>query len=489
MSKNRWTAWLRPALILLALAGMLSLAGCGGGNGAPNNPYQSGNSATPLAVLPPTLTVYSGVPATLNISGGSTPYTIVSSDQSVLPVVYAVSDSAVTLNANNVSADTPVTLTVRDSKGASATTTVTVKAGALVNALTLRADNFSNASCPSSSGLSLRPTETSTTWLCSGQTGSLAVRLNSSPGGGIAGKQVRFDIVQGDFQIFVNGPGQPEAFALTYTVPTDQNGDAVVRVRANPAAHQQVVIVQATDVASGTFVRGVFVIQQVGVITSTQLEIVPTTVTITGPDTQTCSSGVSASFFVFGGQPPYTVTNPFPQALALFPNVVTSSGSGFTVTTTGACVDPATFPVTDAAGHTTTVDLHNVFGTTPPATVTTNIPIVAAPLPVPTLTCAANTYGLTATGGGTITTQGNQQTTKPATSYVVSTNRPDILTILPSNPAPGAQITLTRASPAAPATSVVDPSQPNGAVVNLTVQISDGNQSLAVTVPVTNRCP
>src|SRR6185437_7484081 len=122
-----------------------------------------------------------------------------------------------------------------------------------------------------------------------------------------SGRPIQFDVIQGDFQIFTNAAGAPDTFGLSYTVPTDQNGNAVVRVRANPAAHQQLVIVQATDVTSGNFVRGIFVVYQYLPAGPTQLQIVPSTLTITGPDNQTCSSGVVATFYIFGGQPPYTV--------------------------------------------------------------------------------------------------------------------------------------------------------------------------------------
>jgi len=474
MSKNRLTAWLRPALTLVALAGIFSLAGCGGGNGAPNNPYVAG--AGPLAVLPATSIAYSGVPATINISGGTPPFNVASSDQVVLPIPFEVSGNAITFIPNNVASDTPVTLTVRDVGGTTAVATVTVKPALLVNSLTLKPDNFS-ADCPSSGVLSTNPTDTSgSTWICSGQTGSIAIHLQNTAGGGLSGKQVKFDIVQGDFQIFTNGPGQPETFALTYTVPTDQNGNAVARIRANPTAHQQIVIVQATDVASGTFVRGVFVIQQHGDITTTQLLIVPNTVTITGPSTIECSSGVTATFFIFGGQPPYTITNTLPTYLQVSPTVVNASGSGFNVTTLGGCVTPATLSVTDAAGHTTTFTINNTLGTIPPATTVTNNPIIVAPLPVPTLACG-NNYGLTAFGGGTTTTQGNTHTVAPATTFLLSTNRPDILSITPSSVAPGAQITIQRLN--------------SGTVGGPSVQllVSDGRQSLPITVPVANTCP
>ena len=39
MVERRLIAWLRSALALFGIAGILLLAGCGGGSGAPNNPY------------------------------------------------------------------------------------------------------------------------------------------------------------------------------------------------------------------------------------------------------------------------------------------------------------------------------------------------------------------------------------------------------------------------------------------------------------------
>jgi hypothetical protein len=165
------------------------------------------------------------------------------------------------------------------------------------------------------------------------------------------------------------------------------------------------------------------------------------------------------------------------------PTVVFASGSGFNVTTLGGCVNPATLSVTDAAGHTTTFTINNSLGTIPPATTVTNNPITVAPLPVPTLACGAS-WGLTALGGGTLTTVGNTQTFAPATAFILSTNRPDILTITPSNPSPGAQIQISRTG-----SGTFDPSQAAAATVNLTLNVSDGRQVLPVTVPVRNTCP
>lgn len=59
MPGYRMTAWLRPFTTLAALAAVLSLAACGGGNGAPNNAFDSGHAVTPLSITPATATAYS----------------------------------------------------------------------------------------------------------------------------------------------------------------------------------------------------------------------------------------------------------------------------------------------------------------------------------------------------------------------------------------------------------------------------------------------
>jgi hypothetical protein len=163
------------------------------------------------------------------------------------------------------------------------------------------------------------------------------------------------------------------------------------------------------------------------------------------------------------------------------PTVVTAQGQGFTVTTTGACLDPITFAITDAAGHTVVVTLHNVKGTEPPPTTTSNNPIVITPGTVPLLACGAST-NVIASGGGTTETTGNQQTIKPATSFFVGVSRPDLLSANPTNPAAGAAITLTRLTGT--------PIQGAGNTVNVSLLISDGGQTRTISVPVTGAaCP
>jgi hypothetical protein len=479
MTENRhFAAWARTFAGLVALAGLIGLSGCGGGSGAPNNVF---NTPGALTLLPNPLTLYSGTPATVTIAGGQPPYTIVSSDSVALPVQTNVSGSTQTVFPNTVATATPVTLTALDALGAQTQSAVTIQPAPFINSLKLKADGYL-ASCPNPTGSANPTNEVASTFLCAGQTGSIAVQLASLVGGGIAGRLVRFDIVQGAFQIFTELPGQTPTFALTYTVPTDENGTAVARIRAVPGATQQTAIVQATDVSTGAFVRGTFVIVPVTNASTSDLVVLPNTVTFTGPDTQTCSSNVSSTFYVFGGQPPYTVVQAFPQALLLSPSVITASGGGFTVTTLGACFTNNTFIITDALGHSATATATSQFGTLAPPTVTQPNPITVTPSTVPLLTCGAST-SVVATGGGTVQTVGNTQTVTPAKTFFVSTSRPsDILTALPANPAAGATITLNRMN-----SGTVTVGGPT--TVNVSLFISDGGQTKTVSVPVTNVCP
>ncbi|MGE5738096.1 MAG: hypothetical protein ACM34F_04340 [Betaproteobacteria bacterium] len=356
MPQSRFAAWLRPLLTLVALAGVLSLAACGGGGGAPNNPYQGG--VGPLAITPSVATAYSGSPFVFTVTGGSQPYTILSSDQAVLPVVGTLNGNTLVITPNSVGADTPVTLTVRDASGQTTTALITVKPSLLLPAsITITG----NPNCAASGAD-----------LCSGQDGTATVQVIGPAGAPLAGRDVRFDVVQGAFSISSTAAGQPLVQSLTVT--TDQNGNATVRLVVPVNAATQVATIRATDLTSGSSVVGQFTIAQF-VNGNSVLSVIPTgTTTFTGPDTEHCSNGASATFYIFGGTPPYTVATNFPTAVNITGQPVQRSGGGFTITTNGTCFTGLTFAITDAAGRTllTPPTASNVFGTAepPPPTLT-----------------------------------------------------------------------------------------------------------------------
>jgi hypothetical protein len=472
MTENRrFAVWARILAGLFALAGLIGLAGCGGGSGSPNNVF---NTPGDLVVQPAALTAYSMTPTTVTVQGGQPPYQIFSSDQSTLPVQANVDGSTVTLVPNNVNAVTNVTLTVTDKVAASATSAVTINPAPLINSLKLKADAYAS-NCPDSGGSANPTDDSSVTFICSGQTGSVAVRVANGTGGGLAGRAVRFDIVQGAFQINTELPGQAPTYALTYTVPTDQNGNAVARIRAVPGASQQVAIVQATDVSTGAFVRGTFVIVPVTNANAADLVVIPTHTIFSGPDTQTCSSGVSSTFYVFGGQPPYTVVQSFQGALSLSPSVIPASGGGFTVTTLGRCpFTNDTFSITDSAGHTITATADSQFGTLAPPIRTSPNPITVTPATIKF--CSGNTTSIIVSGGGTVSTTGGVATVTPAKAFVLGTDQPNVLNINPTAPTTNpATVQLTVTPPA------------SGGVVQLFV--SDGTQSNTLNIPVPSTCP
>jgi hypothetical protein len=385
MPGYRMTAWLRPLLTLAALAGVLSLAACGGGNGAPSQVI-NGGGVTPLSITPASATTYSGNPFTFVVTGGTQPYTVISSDQAALPVVGTLTGNTLIVVPGNVGVDTPVTLSIRDTGGRTATAAVTVRPALLLPAsITITG----NPNCGGSGAT-----------LCSGQDGTATVQLLGPAGAPLSGRQVRFDVVQGDFSISSTAAGQPLVQSMTVT--TDQNGNAAVRLVVPTTAATQFATIRATDVTGGSSVVGQFTISQF-VNGNSVLSVIPTGVTtFTGPDTATCSSGASATFYVFGGTPPYTVATNFPTAISFSGNPVLRSGGGFTITTNGQCFTGLTFAITDATGRTllTPPTASNVFGTTAPV-----VPLAINPTEFPigggTTACALNSTFQFLVSGGT----------------------------------------------------------------------------------------
>ena len=116
-------AWLRPLVALFALAGTAGALGAAAAAAAPRTIPTRPGPATPgpLVILPADSTVYSGIPATLTVTGGVPPYSPFSSNSAILPVTQTVAGSTVLLLAANVGPRHPVTITVQDAAGTTAT--------------------------------------------------------------------------------------------------------------------------------------------------------------------------------------------------------------------------------------------------------------------------------------------------------------------------------------------------------------------------------
>jgi hypothetical protein len=262
----------------------------------------------------------------------------VSSNPSVLPVAQAPSGNTIVLLPGNVISDTAVTITVQDAIGQKATSTVTVKAAPIFGTLTIK---------PASSACGAN--------LCSGQIASASVTVTGAGGVGVPNRQVRFDVIDGDFAIQSNNPGAP--LVPTLTVVSDGNGVATVFIQANLGAPTQPATLRATELTSGNQVNGQFTIVQL-----TALSIIPGDATITAPDNTGCLGGFAVVYTVFGGTPPYTASSSIPNAVTIQNGVNIPFGGSFSAITTGLCANPATIIVVDATGQTTTATLHNLLG-------------------------------------------------------------------------------------------------------------------------------
>src|SRR5437016_8262457 len=351
MAPNRINArWLRFISALLAFATLAVLGGCGGGSGAPNNPFKPPPTTPgPLSILPSAVSVFSNRPATLTVVGGVPPYFVVSSNTAILPLGASVTNGTIVLLPANVLADTAVLITAQDSAGTRTTATVTVKPAPIFNTLTITP---ASAACGANA-------------ICSGQTATAKVIVTGLGGVGIPNRQVRFDVVSGAFAIQSNDPANPLVSSLT--VVSDQFGVAQVIIQATAGVATQPALLRATELTPGNQQTAQFTIVQT-INGSTVLSVVPTSATITGPDTATCSSGVRVDYFIYGGTPPYRITASFPTAVIIVNPTVLASGLPFTAITNGACVNPLTFSILDATGLQTTATLTNTPGTSAPPT-------------------------------------------------------------------------------------------------------------------------
>ncbi|HEX7403274.1 MAG TPA: hypothetical protein VF287_04595, partial [Usitatibacter sp.] len=179
----------RLARLALALASIAVVTSCG--SGAVSGPVPV-NDPTRITILPATATAFSGLPTTFVISGGTGSYIVSSSNQAVIQVAGTLAGSTLTIVPNPVLADTPVTLTVRDTGTAPvATATVTVRPGTVSNNITITPTGTQASTC--------------TPALCSG--GDALVSATLSQGGiPLPARPVRFDVVTGDFRFVTTDP-------------------------------------------------------------------------------------------------------------------------------------------------------------------------------------------------------------------------------------------------------------------------------------------
>ena len=369
----------RLARAALALAAFVAVASCGSGGVSGPVPV---NDPTRITILPGTATAYSGLPTTFVISGGTGSYIVSSSNQAVIPVSGAITGSTLVVVPNAVVIDTVVTLTVRDSGTTpTQTATVTVKPGTINNEITITPTSTQGGACAPA--------------ICSGGDALVTVTLSQ---GGIAlpGRGVRLEVVSGAFRFITSALGAAtETLDTSITVVTDEAGKARARIRVLADASNQTALQRITDLGSGAFQLTSFIIAQ-ATGSSPGFFVTPDSVTFQGARADQCASNsVSATFFIFGGMPPYTISNTS-SAFFASRDFVAASGGSFVVTPNGTCVATPGAPIVvrDASGRTTTALAANIAGTAPvPA-------LVVAPQSVSLASCAAVATVQAAGGSG-----------------------------------------------------------------------------------------
>ena len=340
-----------------ACAAALLLASCGGG-GVSANPSPIVDSPT-LTILPATAVVYSGLPTTFVFSGGTGAYIIASSNQAILPVIGGVTGRSVTIVPNPVTAETQVTLTLRDTGAAvPVTATVTVRPGTVNNDLTITPSSTQDASCSPA--------------VCSG--GDAEAKVTISQGGvPLAARGVRFQVVTGSYAFLESPPlsrfevpGVPTSLITT----TDETGTARATLRVTALAPNQTATVRVTDMGTGAYREASFAIAQFTGNTPAFFTL-PSSITFTGPYDECAPPDrrpPRTSRCTAARRPTPSPAEPAPSPSA--PTTVTANGGRFSIELFAvppggkpACFEGASVGVTDATGRTIAVTVNNTPGT------------------------------------------------------------------------------------------------------------------------------
>jgi len=344
----------------IVIAASVLLAACGGG--ATTNPNQGGE----LTVAPAEGTFYAGVPSTITISGGRTPYSLTSSEPTILPVPATVSSHSIQVVPNNpgvIDAGLPpnslpirtINVTVRDADSSGGPQIIKIHVA--VNFLLGYGVSF-KSNCPAgASGASASA--------CAG--GQTQVTLLDTTNGVVSGnRKVRFIAMRGPFHwVFPDG-----TTGNSIDLITDHTGTVNAIFQVDQGVPSQLAVLRVQDIATGVYVDEIFTIS--GTVTPTSLTVIPSSMNLTAALKGVCGTG-TGDFLVFDGTGKYTATSTDPN-LGVSPSFV-DSGSGivgakFTANASNPsiCLAGATIVVVDSNGGrgTFTVTTKEGSGSPPP---------------------------------------------------------------------------------------------------------------------------
>jgi large repetitive protein len=455
---NNWAKRGAAAVMITGLGILLSSCGGSGVDVATTPP-----PAAALQLLPGTATLFATVPANYVASGGLPPYTLLTSNAAVLPVpTGTLSGSNFSLTPNVVSANTDVTVTLRDSAGITATAVATVNPNFVNGNLTVKGNGVES---PSFTGC------TDIGFICAGQFGTVTVTLTQN-GAPVRARSVRFSADQGAYQFVANVV--QNTLVPTIDVTTDETGTATAIVRGNVNATLQVALIRATDIQTGAYRLSSFVIRQT-TLSGTDFTTVPKSWAVAGFVKNQCPGGV-VDYIIFGGTAPYTIRSPLSDVIVAPTTTNSDNPNRFTATFRAQpCGDVGyspIFTITDATGRTITADLSVKPGTVDgPVNTTLTLSTNAI-----TLAC-----GQQAQVVASVTTTA---TTAPTLSTAVTTSVSPATALTAA--ATGNTVTVTRGG-AGTVGPIPNPTPPN---TTATIVVGAGNapaQTLLVTTPST--CP
>lgn len=463
---------LRTALILTL---SFILTACGGGGGG------SGDSNTPtgatVTISPDTATIDAGQSLAMRVTGGTGPYSFVSSNPQVLPVPSSINNlnsADLVVTAGDTNATETVTITVTDHNGKSAKSAVTVRYATMAlspSALTLASTktqvfNLVGGRAPftvtttrpdllilDTSGLTGKTFSVFANDVGT-QVDDIGVSVSDAAGNVVSAKisimplQVLSSILitpsgaisdstststvsaisaghQGMVQIRTSD-AYPVPRTLTisrlngdFTLDgADAAGNVVVNVGADHAALATLTVSASAGTQTGKIrvldnATGKFV-ESGFQIAGLDLTVAPSTLTAIS-DTTACKSGTVGVIQIIGGVAPYSILSAAPSVVTTSPATVSQSGGSTTVTAYGICTSTSgvLLTVSDAVGTKTTIPFTNVA-----------VPTAALSMLPSTLTAhIGNNLALTIAGGTspyTVTSSNNSVVYVTSTSTWVS---------------------------------------------------------------------
>jgi hypothetical protein len=444
------------------------LGSCGGGGAGSPGP-QGG----PPQIQPATGTFYAGVEYTITIAGGRPPYTLSSSEPSLLPVPTVLDGfffTVIPANPGVIDTGLPpgsvpsrsVTITMRDSVGSTASTTGLSVAA---NFLTGYGVSFLS-NCPS-------PTGGGSSDACAG--GETNIFLRASISGNLnSNREYRFEVVRGPFTWICNNTTVQGCTVSNsgnvVTTRTDHMGDAQVSFRVADNVGTQLAVFRVVDVATGASTAHVFTIT--GTPIGGALEAIPDAFTFTGINTAQCGTG-TADFLVFDGTPPYTAISSSPNVTVsrtgtlppYDPPITSSTQPGrFTLQVSNpfVCLDEVPIVITDRFNSRTVVTVSTEAGSAPPPPT----PVTVTPGSL-TLQCGQS---------GSVSVLGG-----PTGTATFSVSSPDPRV---SATASGRTVTVTRAAADIP---TVPPTPPG--TIAYTVTVTDGSTFTTIGISAPAVCP